>query len=235
MKLLVADDEADLVAELKPLLERMGYSVITASDGEQALNQVEQTVPDLVVLDVIMPKMDGREVLRRLRQANNWTPVILLTRVGTTAERTLGLQEGADDYLNKPFDPLELIARIQAILRRTYRGAQNLPLNTYTALVCGDLTLERQARRVNLKGLPLSVSARAVSVLEFLMLNSGEVISREDLLNQVWGWNYALETRAVDIRVAELRKALNDDPDHPQFIETVIGYGYRFIGQVAGR
>src|SRR5437879_353763 len=115
VKLLVVDDEADLIAELKPLLERMGYEVVTAHDGEQALSKAEQANPDLIVLDVMMPKLDGREVLRRLRQADNWIPVILLTRVGNTAERTLGLQEGADDYLNKPYDPLELVARIQAI------------------------------------------------------------------------------------------------------------------------
>lgn len=235
MKILVADDEADLVAELKPLLERLGYAVVTASNGEQTLKQVEQAVPDLVVLDVIMPEPDGREVLRRLRQSNNWTPVILLTRVSNPVERTLGLQEGADDYLNKPFDPLELIARIQAVLRRTYQSVQNTPLNSYKTLLSGDLMLERQARRVVIRGTLLSVSSRAVSALEYLMLNAGEVISREDLLNQVWGWHYPVETRAVDIRIAELRKALKDDPDQPQFIETVIGYGYRFVGQVRGR
>jgi len=235
VKILVADDEADLVAELKPLLERLGYAVVTASNGEQTLKQVEQAVPDLVVLDVIMPEPDGREVLRRLRQSNNWTPVILLTRVSNPVERTLGLQEGADDYLNKPFDPLELIARIQAVLRRTYQSVQNTPLNSYKTLLSGDLMLERQARRVVIRGTLLSVSSRAVSALEYLMLNAGEVISREDLLNQVWGWHYPVETRAVDIRIAELRKALKDDPDQPQFIETVIGYGYRFVGQVRGR
>jgi len=235
VKLLVADDEADLVAELKPLLERTGYHVVTAGDGEQTLSQVEHAVPDLIVLDVIMPKLDGREVLRRLRQSNNWTPVILLTRVGNTAERTLGLQEGADDYLNKPFDPLELIARIQAVLRRTYRGGANQPLYSYKTLICSSLVLDRQARRASLKGAALPLSARAIGTLEFLMLNAGKVISREELLDQLWGWSYPVETRAVDIRVAELRKALNDDPALPQFIETVVGTGYRFVGPVEGR
>src|SRR5436190_1927983 len=136
MKLLIVDDETALVAELKPLLERVGYSIVTALDGERALEQVERASPDLIVLDVIMPRLDGREVLRRLRQENNWTPVILLTRVGNTAERTLGLQEGADDYLNKPYDPLELVARIQAILRRTYGKSQNQSLNSYKVLIC---------------------------------------------------------------------------------------------------
>jgi DNA-binding response OmpR family regulator len=234
IKLLVVDDEVDLVAELKSLLERMGYSVLTASDGEQALSQVEKTVPDLIVLDIVMPRLNGREVLRRLRQRGNWTPVILLTQVGNTAERTLGLQEGADDYLNKPFDPLELIARIQAVLRRTYREGQPQPLGSYKVLACGEFVLDRQARYVQFRGTPVTVSARAVSTLEFLMLNAGKVISREELLNQVWGWSVPVETRAVDIRIAELRKALNDDPNAAQYIETVVGYGYRFTGQVEG-
>ena len=233
IKLLNADDDADLVAELRSFLERAGYSVVTVGDGEQALEQVAQIAPALVILDVIMPKLNGREVLRRLRQSNNWTPVILLTHVGNSAERTLGLQEGADDYLNKPFDPLELTARIQAVLRRT--NARPLPLTSYSTLVCDALVLERQTRRAKFQDAALNLSARAVNVLEFLMLNAGVIISREDLLNQVWGWSYPVETRAVDIRIAELRKALNDNPDEPRFIETVIGYGYRFVAKVEGR
>jgi len=235
VKLLVADDEVDLIAELKPLLERVGYEVITANNGEDALAKISEGTPDLIVLDVIMPKLNGREVLRRLRQADNWTPVILLTHVGNTAERTLGLQEGADDYLNKPFDALELVARIQAILRRTNNHAQQPSPQSYKLLICADFVLERQTRHVKFKGSPLILSARAVSVMEFLMLNAGIIIARDELLNQVWGWAYPIETRAVDIRIAELRKALNDDANQPRFIETVIGQGYRFIGNVEGR
>jgi DNA-binding response OmpR family regulator len=235
VKLLVVDDEADLIAELKPFLERMGYTVITASDGESALTKIAESKPDLIVLDVIMPRLDGREVLRRLRRADNWTPIILLTRVGNTAERTLGLQEGADDYLNKPFDALELVARIQAILRRSQARPESPSLHSARELICDDIVLERQTRRIKLGGSVLPLSARAVSVLEFLMLNAGKVIPRDELLNQVWGWNYPIETRAVDIRIAELRKALKDDADQPRFIETVVGQGYRFIGDVEGR
>ena len=120
--LLLVDDEADLLAELVPFLERSGFVVETASDGEQALRQVESVRPDLIILDVLMPRLHGRDVLRRLRQAGDWTPVILLTQVGTPAERAMSLQEGADDYLNKPFDPMELVARVQAVLRRAQMG-----------------------------------------------------------------------------------------------------------------
>jgi DNA-binding response OmpR family regulator len=234
---LLVDDEADLLAELQPLLERMGFTIFTASDGEQALQLVESTAPNLIVLDVIMPRIDGREVLRRLRHSGNWTPVILLTHINNSIERTLGLQEGADDYLNKPFDPLELVARIQAVLRRSYQTllSQTQPLSSYMHLICDELALERQIRRVKLNGTILNLSTRAVSVLEYLMLHAGEVITREQLLDQVWGWSYPVETRAVDIRISELRKALNDHSINPHYIETVVGYGYRLIGKVEGR
>lgn len=230
--ILVVDDEPDLLAELAPLLERTGYSVTTACDGEQAIQLVDQIHPDLVVLDVLIPRLDGREVLRRLRQSGNWTPVILLTRVGSPTERALSLQEGADDYLNKPFEPLELIARIQAVLRRIERGSQ--PLNSYRKLSSGNLLIDRQTRQAWLGERSLALSARAFGVLEYLALQSQEVVSRDRLLDQVWGWSYPVETRAVDTRINELRRALEDDPDHPRFIETVVGTGYRFLGIVEG-
>ena len=232
-KILVVDDEADLLAELAPLLERTGYHVTTASDGQQALALVEQVNPDLIVLDVLMPHMDGREVLRQLRQAGNWTPVILLTRVGSPTERALSLQEGADDYLNKPFEPLELIARIQAVLRRIDRGSQ--PLKSFRTLVCGELVIDRQTRQARLGQRALALSARAFGVLEYLALHSQEIVTREQLLDQVWGWSYPVGTRTVDTRINELRRALGDDPEQPLFIETVIGSGYRFLGKVEGR
>ena len=231
--ILVVDDEPDLLAELAPLLERTGYSVTTACDGEQAIQLVDQIHPDLVVLDVLMPRLDGREVLRRLRQSGNWTPVILLTRVGSPTERALSLQEGADDYLNKPFEPLELIARIQAVLRRIDLGSQ--PLSSYRKLVCRDLIIDRQTRQAWVGERSLALSARAFGVLEYLALHSQEVISRDRLLDQVWGWSYPVGTRTVDTRINELRRALEDDTDHPRFIDTVIGTGYRFLGKVEGQ
>lgn len=232
-QILVVDDEPDLLAELAPLLERTGFSVATASDGQQALTQISQTHPDLVVLDVLMPRMDGREVLRKLRGAGNWTPVILLTRVGSPTERALSLQEGADDYLNKPFESLELIARIQAVLRRIQHGTQ--PLNSFRKLVSGNLVIDRQTRQTRLDERSLALSARAFGVLEYLMLHSQEVITRDRLLDQVWGWSYPVGTRTVDTRINELRRALGDDSDQPHFIETVIGSGYRFVGEVEGQ
>jgi DNA-binding response OmpR family regulator len=233
IRILVVDDEPDLLAELAPLLERTGYAVSTAEDGTSGLEKIEALKPDLVVLDVMMPRMDGREVLRQLRQAGNWTPVILLTRVGAPTERALSLQEGADDYLNKPFEPLELIARIQAILRRVERGSQ--PLSACRLLASGDLVIDRQTRLAKLDGRDLGLSARAFGVLEYLALHSLEIVTREQLLDQVWGWSEVVGTRTVDTRINELRRALNDDASQPQYIETVVGSGYRFLCGVEGR
>ena len=231
--LLIVDDEIDLLAELKPFLERSGFVVHTAQDGEQGLAAVAELRPDLIILDVLMPRLNGREVLRRLRQANDWTPVILLTQIGTPAERAMSLQEGADDYLNKPFDPIELVARVQAILRRSQHGTQ--PIANYRYLISGDLTVDRQRRQASFAGASVELTARAIGVLEHLMLHAGEIVPRERLLDEVWGWSYAVETRAVDIRIAEIRKALAEEASRPQYIETVIGVGYRFINEVQGR
>lgn len=229
-RLLIVDDERDLLAELAALLRRSGYWVETASNGRQAVQAVEQFRPHLIVLDVLMPGMDGREVVRRLRQASDWTPVILLTQVGNSAERALSLQEGADDYLNKPFDPMELIARIQAIMRRV----QNTPSlkSGFRYLECDGLSLDRQKRQVWLSGTDLKLTTRAFGVLEYLMLNAQEIVSRDRLLNEIWGWAYVVETRAVDVRIAEIRKQLGN---HADWVETLVGQGYRFLGEVHGR
>lgn len=231
-KLLIADDEVDLLAELKPLLERAGFDVSTAINGEQALQFIHDYSPDLIILDVLMPHINGREVLRQLREVNNWTPIILLTQVGTPIDRGLSLQEGADDYINKPFDPFELVARIQAVLRRANLG--RLSLSSFHQLSAENLRIDRQTRQASLDSQSLTLTARAFGVLEYLMLHAGEIITRDILLDKVWGWSYAVESRAVDIRVAEIRKALKDDPVTPYFIETVVGQGYRFLCEVKG-
>lgn len=232
IRLLIVDDEVDLLAELKPLMERSGYEVLSAINGEHALEIIAAKKPDLIVLDMLMPRLDGRNVLRRLREAGNWTPVILLTKVNAPAERVMSLQEGADDYLNKPFDPLELVARVQAVLRRSQRGT--VPLANCRYLISGELTLDRQGRQVQRGNDALILTSRAVGVLEFLMLNAREIIPRERLLDEIWGWNAALETRAIDARIAEIRKALEEDTLQPHYIETVTGSGYRFLADVVG-
>lgn len=229
-RLLLVDDESAITEHLAPFLERLGYAVAVAEDGENALRQIQEFCPDLIILDVLMPHLDGREVLRRLRRGGNWTPVILLTRVGSPAERAVALDEGADDYLGKPFEPYELVARIRAVLRRSRPGTPSLA--GARQLRSGVLELDRQARRVFLAGREVPLTAKAISILEYLMLHPDEALTRERLLDAVWGWDYPAATRAVDTRIAELRRVLKDDAETPRYIETLIGQGYRFIGRV---
>ena len=229
-KVLLVDDEQAITANLAPFLERSGFFVAVAADGEDALHQVTSFGPDLVVLDVLMPRMDGREVLRRLRRGDNWTPLILLTQVGESTERAMALEEGADDYLNKPFDPHELVARIRAVLRRARPGQP--PLTSASRLVCGELSLDRQSRRAYVNATELRLTPKAIALLEYLMTHPDELLTRDRLLDTVWGWDYPTGTRTVDTRIAELRRVLNDDPAQPQYIETVLGEGYRFVGWV---
>jgi DNA-binding response OmpR family regulator len=231
-KILLVDDETPITANLAPFLERTGFQVIVASDGEQALQQIAESTPDLVVMDVLMPRLDGREALRRLRREGNWIPIILLTQVGESVERAMALEEGADDYLNKPFDPHELAARIRAVLRRARPGEP--PLAAAGQVSSGELALDRRARRAWLSGKELILTPKATFLLEYLMTHPDELVSRERLLDVVWGWDYPVSTRAVDTRIAELRRALDDDPAHPTYIETIPGQGYRFVGRVKG-
>jgi len=229
-KILLVDDEPDITTNLAAFLDRSGFETLTAGDGEAALKQIERAKPDLVVLDVLMPRLDGREALRRLRRSGNWLPVILLTQVGEAFERAMALEEGADDYLNKPFDPHELVARIKAVLRRARPGKP--PLSTAQSLASGNLRLDRRSRRVYQSERELDMTPKAVLLLEYMMTHPDELLSRERLLDVVWGWDYPVGTRAVDTRVAELRRVLEDDASAPQYIETVPGQGYRFVGHV---
>lgn len=228
--ILLVDDESTITANLAPFLERAGFRVSIAGDGQAAMDHIQRITPDLVVLDVLMPIMDGREVLRRLRRSGNALPVILLTQVGEATERALALEEGADDYLNKPFDPYELLARVKAVLRRVRPGQPSLA--SAWMLAAGDLSLDRRARRAILAGQVLVLTPKALAVLEYMMTHPDELLTRERLLDAVWGWDYPAGTRTVDTRMAELRRALGDDPAQPRYIETMAGEGYRFAAAV---
>ncbi len=229
-KLLLVDDEESIISTLKTFLELSGFEVVTASNGVEALAYVPQHRPDLIVLDVLMPHLDGRETLRQLRKREDWTPVILLTQVAGTAQRIMAIEEGADDYLNKPFDPQELVVRIRAVLRRTQAGKQ--PLHSSRRLRSRDVVLDRSARRVLVADQEYPLTPKSISLLEYLMTHPNELVSRDRLLDVVWGWESAIGERAVDTRIAELRKVLHDDPADPQFIETVPGAGYRYVAPV---
>lgn len=227
---LLVDDEEIIRDNLGSLLQRDGFTVSLAVDGQDALNKLKKLNPDIIVLDVIMPNLNGREVLRRIREDANWTPVILLTQIGDADERATALEEGADDYLNKPFNTHELIARIQSLLRRS--KIHQPPLTTCLKLQSGDLVLDRTSHRVFLCSKEIILTPKAFTVLEYLMTHPDELISRDRLLDVVWGWDYAIGTRAVDTRIAEIRRLLGDDASQPQYIETVPGLGYRFLSEV---
>ncbi|MCE7984500.1 MAG: DNA-binding response regulator [Caldilinea sp. CFX5] len=229
-KILLVDDEESLVSTLKTFLELSGFAVVTARNGLEALDRLAQERPDLVVLDVLMPQLDGRETVRRLRGRGEWTPVILLTQVTGTAQRIMAIEEGADDYLNKPFDPQELVVRIRAVLRRTQAGKQ--PLQSSRRLRSHRVVLDRSARRAYVGGREVPLTPKAISILEHLMTHPNELITRERLLDVAWGWESGIGERVVDTRMVELRKAIGDDPAAPQFIETVPGAGYRYIAPV---
>jgi len=226
-RLLLVDDDAAITAPLASFLERSGYAVRVAGDGREGLAAVREEKPDLVVSDVLMPHMDGREFVRRLRESDPWLPVILLTQVGESFERSAALDEGADDYLNKPFDPQELLSRVRAVLRRASRGVP-----TSQRIRAGDLVLDRTSRRAWLGARELTFTPKALTLLEFLMTHPQEAHSRERLLAGLWGFDFATSSRAVDHRIAELRRVLGDDPADPRFIDTAQGLGYRFIAQV---
>ncbi|MFN2112349.1 MAG: response regulator transcription factor [Anaerolineales bacterium] len=231
--ILLVDDEPSIIENLAPFLERSGFKVSTAANGVQGLEIIDQAEPDLIVSDVLMPEMDGRELLRTLRQDDNWIPVILLTQVGEAFERAVALEEGADDYINKPFEPHELAARIRAVLRRAKPGTP--PLSAAWQLSCGDLEYDRRSRRAYLVGQELALTPKAMLLLEYLMTHPDELVSRERLLDVVWGWDYPVGSRAVDTRVAEIRKALGDDASQPRYIDTIPGQGYRFAADVEGK
>lgn len=228
--LLLVDDDPMVVESLGPLLERSGFHVLIASDGEEALGKVQSHHPNVIVMDVLMPRMNGREVLRRMRKLNIWIPTILLTQVGEASERAVALEEGADDYLNKPFHSQELLARIHAVMRRARQTGQSL--SSARRLASFDLVLDRQSRRVFLADNSLNLTPKAFAVLEYLMTHPDDAVTREELLRSVWGWEYPTGTRAVDTRINELRRALNDDAASPRFIQTLTGEGYIFIAPV---
>lgn len=229
--ILLVDDEASVISTLKTFLQLSGFEVEVAQNGEQALEKLERLRPDLVVLDVLMPHLDGRETLRRMRRRGDWTPVILLTQISGRAERIMAFEEGADDYLNKPFDPHELVVRIRAVLRRA--RPENRALSSARKLVSGPLVIDRTARRAYLNEREIPLTPKAFAILEYLMTYPDEAITRERLLTAIWGWEHVVGERVVDTRITELRKALADDPANPRYIETVAGYGYRFVGDVA--
>jgi DNA-binding response OmpR family regulator len=225
-RILLVDDEPLITDSLSYSLKREGFEVKAVGDGEQAMKEINSFDPDLVVLDIMLPGMNGLEVCRRIR-ANSSTPVIMLTARGEELDRILGLEVGADDYLAKPFSFRELLARIRSILRRVEMDRQT---SQFQPINVGNLTLDPIARRVFRGGQELQLSAREFDLLSILMRNAGRALSREELLAQVWGEDWIGDPRTLDVHVRWLRLKIEEDPAIPDYIQTVRGHGYRFAG-----
>ena len=231
-RILVVDDESALVELVRSYLEREQYEVLTAADGRTALDIARATQPDLVVLDVMLPVLDGMEVCRQLRQFSE-AYVIMLTARTEELDKILGLTVGADDYLTKPFSPRELVARIKALLRRPRQVAGAHPESaappddTPAPQRWDDLLIDEAQHEVTLHGLPVELTAREFALLLELARHPGRVFTRAQLLERVWGDAY-YDEHVVDVHVGNLRKKLEADPAHPHYLETVRGVGYRF-------
>ena len=222
-RVLIVEDDPDLGFGLRTTLEIEGYTADVAADGLQGLQRAREDRPDLVILDLMLPGMDGYRVLRTLRAEGNRVPVLILTARGEEADKVLGFRSGADDYVTKPFGLLELLARVEALLRRAGGGvACTPPVDRY-----GEVEMDRAARTVTRRGEAVSLAPREFDLLLALYDRNGGVISRQDLLREVWGHRGAVLTRTVDIHVAELRRKLEDDPAEPRHILTVWKKGYR--------
>jgi two-component system response regulator ResD len=224
-KVLVVDDEPTIVEVVGRYMERAGYETFVAADGPEALRQAELQRPDLVVLDLMLPEIDGIEVMRRLHERPGpRTAVILLTARGEESDRLVGLRQGADDYVVKPFSPAELVARVDAVLRRVAPP----PEEEAPAIERGALRIEPATRRVFLDGEELMLTQREFDLLAYLAMRPGRVFSRDQLMEAVWDYPFFTDTSTVTVHVRRLRAKLGDDPSDPRFIETVWGVGYRF-------
>ncbi len=222
-KVLVVDDEKTLVKALTFNLEKEGYEVAAAYDGEEALKQIESDNPDIVILDLMLPGLDGFEVCRRVRK-NLDIPIIMLTAKGDDIDKILGLELGADDYITKPFNPRELIARVKAILRRSDSQSSTLK----NLIKVQDLQIDLYQHKVRVKGSEIDLTSKEFALLNLLATHPGRVYSREQLLEQIWGYNYYGDARTVDVHIRHLREKLEADPSNPRYILTVWGTGYKF-------
>ena len=224
-RILLVEDEPGLVLTLRDRLAKEGYAIETSADGESGLERAAREPFDLVLLDVMLPRVNGFDVLRELRKRAVETPVIMLTAKGQVADKVAGLKLGADDYVTKPFEMVELLARIEAKLRRGTATVH--PSEGYQF---GDVRVDFRRAEVTKAGAPLDLSAREFQLLKYFIEHRGATLTREELLNEVWGYNAMPSTRTVDVHVAWLRQKVEPNQRHPQYILTVHGMGYKFAG-----
>ena len=226
-RILLVEDEPGLQLTLSDRLRSEGYEVDTASTGEEGLERGREDDLDLIILDVMLPDRNGFDVCRDLRQAGVHVPILMLTARAQVADKVVGLKLGADDYLTKPFETLELLARIEALLRRAAAAPKTRATETYEF---GDVHVNFRKAEVSKAGEPVRLSAREFTLLRYFIEHRGNVLSRDELLNDVWGYDAMPSTRTVDVHVAWLRQKIETNPPHPEFIVTVHGMGYKFVG-----
>ena len=226
-KVLVVDDEKLIVKGIRFSLEQDGMEVTCAYDGEEALQYAKEQQFDIILLDVMLPKLTGFEVCQQIREFSS-VPIIMLTAKGDDMDKILGLEYGADDYITKPFNILEVKARIKAIIRRTAKNAKTEKKDT--TIVSGDMTIERDNRRVVIAGKEINLTAKEFDVLELLATNPNQVYSREKLLTLVWGADYPGDVRTVDVHIRRLREKIEANSSEPKYVHTKWGVGYFFKG-----
>ena len=231
-RVLVVEDDRTLLEVLQYNLAKEGYEVLTAADGASGLETARSRRPDLVILDIMLPVLDGYEVCRALRRETT-VPILMLTARTEEMDKVVGLEVGADDYVTKPFGMRELMARVRAMLRRSEMMKVAAPAADApaTCLKAGDLEIDTARHRVCLGGAPVDLSRMEFALLEFLVRNRGQVFNRGQLLEKVWGYDFAGDTRTVDVHVSWLRHKIEDDPAHPKRLLTVRGVGYKLEGQ----
>jgi DNA-binding response OmpR family regulator len=225
--ILVVDDEPSISEVVALYLRREGFAVEIAADGEAALAMIARCRPDLLVLDLMLPGVDGLTITRQVRSGAG-LPIIMLTARGEEIDRILGLELGADDYMTKPFSPRELVARVKAVLRRSHPSAEAQRDAAMAPLTAGALRIDPVARSVTLDGAPLSLTAREFDLLNFIARRPGQVFTREQLLDHVWGYTFASDMSTVTVHIRRLREKIEDDPTTPRRLLTVWGVGYKF-------
>jgi two-component system alkaline phosphatase synthesis response regulator PhoP len=224
-KILIVEDEPNMVSGLRDNFEFEGYEVITAADGVAGLERALNDSPDLVILDVMMPRMSGLDVCKQLKSKRPSVPIIMLTARGQEVDKVVGLELGADDYVTKPFSIRELLARVKAVLRRAQPAAKDKERYAF-----GDVEVDLRSQQVMRKGKQLDMSSKEFELLKYFLCHSGEAISRDRLLEAVWGYDRFPTTRTVDAHIVRLRQKLEPKPDEPHYILTIHGTGYKFVG-----
>jgi two-component system, OmpR family, response regulator RegX3 len=222
-KVLVVEDESSLREPLVFVLEKEGYQVLEATDGEEALRVFETEGADVILLDLMLPKLDGNGVCKAIRQKSN-VPIIMLTAKDAEVDKIVGLEIGADDYVTKPYSTRELLARMRAVLRRQ----QEPPVAAGSVLVAGEVRLDSERHQVTLSGKPIALPLKEFELLELLMENVNRVLTRGQIIDRVWGSNYFGDTKTLDVHIKRLRSKIEDDPARPKYIQTVRGLGYKF-------